>query len=670
MHLITQQVKAESNYTTTTFPIDDIFDVEFTNRIAKIESYNKHLYRPNSYLHKWWARRCGSIFRLILKHLVNDEASRDYYSPGGLEGKIVFDPMMGGGTTLHEAIRLGANVIGADIDPIPVLQARASLSEISIQTLERNFSFFFSELRKSLSPYFTTACPICGQSTDIKFTLYGLSRKCKCSSVIFMDSKILRHETDGSVITICPQCYRVTKDKCCGNNANSELPPLLDKEDKICSKCGEEYQEDYTLPFYQRYKVMAIVGKCRKHGLFFTEPQIQDINLLTQADMMRDNLYPGPLEDFEIREIGPKSSDLISHGIRSYLDLFSSRQLLYLCRAKELLQSFEPLVKLNLALLVSTSLEFNCMLCGYKGGDKRRPGAVRHVFSHHAYSFPYTSLENNPVYPEKSSGTLLKLFDDRIRKARRWAQLPVERKICQDGTQKISINGEVDFGTEVNSQEHLKEGIRRFMLLHGSSTSIDLKDESVDFVVTDPPYYDNVQYSDLAKFFHVWLKQLLPNDINWSCDLTDAAVEPDKNGNGQYAKVLGAIFKECNRVLRKDNGRLIFTFHHWNPKAWISLTLALMEAEFSLVNFYVVHAENPSSVHIINQKSLTHDTILVLAPKGIITRSWPYPKTIDKTDSHNFCRDCSSALGWMLNTSLRSEEITQMWMKLFTQSQS
>src|SRR5262245_7709633 len=111
-------------------PLPQPFDVDFANAIARVEAFNKHLYRPNTYLHKWWARRCGSTFRLILKYLVENPARRDYYAPGGLEGKLVLDPMMGGGTTLHEAIRLGASVIGADIDPIPVLQARATLATL------------------------------------------------------------------------------------------------------------------------------------------------------------------------------------------------------------------------------------------------------------------------------------------------------------------------------------------------------------------------------------------------------------------------------------------------------------------------------------------------------------------------------------------------------------
>ena len=153
----------------STLPIDDQFDVDFVNRLARQEMYNKHLYRPNSYLHKWWARRCGTTFRAILKHLILDETRRDFYHPKGLEGKIILDPMMGGGTTLHEAIRLGANVIGADIDPIPVLQARATLSEIDLPTLTAQFEQFHTTLEQQLGTYFLTRCPDCQQDVPFRF---------------------------------------------------------------------------------------------------------------------------------------------------------------------------------------------------------------------------------------------------------------------------------------------------------------------------------------------------------------------------------------------------------------------------------------------------------------------------------------------------------------------
>ena len=108
------------------------FPEKFVDKLSQREVFNKHLYHPNTCLHKWWARHCGSTFRAILKQFVNDEKQRDYYSPGGLEGRIVLDPIMGGSTTLHEAIQLRANIIGADIDPIPIAQARATLAPASL----------------------------------------------------------------------------------------------------------------------------------------------------------------------------------------------------------------------------------------------------------------------------------------------------------------------------------------------------------------------------------------------------------------------------------------------------------------------------------------------------------------------------------------------------------
>ncbi|MGD9099877.1 MAG: DNA methyltransferase, partial [Anaerolineae bacterium] len=362
----------------TPVPIDTQFDVVFANAIAKLESYNKHLYRPNTYLHKWWARRCGSTFRVILKHLVTNETQRNYYAPGGLEGKIILDPMMGGGTTLHEAIRLGANVIGADIDPIPVLQARATLSNIPLGRLEAAFDKLYQELRDALAPLFATACPACGQATDMRFTLYGLRRTCECGPALFVDSTVLRHESNGAVIRICPRCHVITRDDetChCPQPAENVLP-IVEKGTKTCATCGVPYGDDYATPYYARYVPFAVVGQCSQHGLFFASPSRADLTHIEHANAKRSGLDLGSPGDMIVKP-GPKSADLVRRGITSYLDLFSSRQLLYLRRAMDILPRFNPLVRLNFALLVSTSLEFNSMLCGYKGGHRRRPGAIR-----------------------------------------------------------------------------------------------------------------------------------------------------------------------------------------------------------------------------------------------------------------------------------------------------
>jgi hypothetical protein len=311
-------------------------------------------------------------------------------------------------------------------------------------------------------------------------------------------------------------------------------------------------------------------------------------------------------------------------------------------------------------------------LCGYKGVGERRSGAIRHTFSYHAYSFPYTALENNPLNPRKSSGTLKKLFHARLRRARQWAGAPVERRIGRKGAKIVPVRGEVDYGREMSAPEMLREGQQRFWLRQGSSAELPLEDGSVDFIVTDPPYFDSVQYSDLATFFRVWLRRMLPDGsqpgIRWVYDLDGSAVASHNNSNGQleeerlYEAVLGRIFGECYRVLRKENGRLVFTYHHWNPEGWAAITVGLKRAGFVLVNRYVVHSENPISVHIAGFKALTDDAILVLAPvEAGIEAEWERPERIDMAESARFCRDCGTLLGWLLGSGLGEEEIYGEW---------
>lgn len=481
----------------TSLAIDNSFPEEFVEQLAQAEAFNKHLFRPNTYLHKWWARRCGSIFRAIFKQFVADAGRRDYYAAGGLEGKTVLDPMMGGGTTLHEAIRLGASVIGADIDPIPVAQARASLRRVSLKTLRAEFARFFDDLYDGLGAYFQTECPACGQTLDGQYTLYGLRKTCACGEAVQVEQYDLRHETN-RIIRLQPDTWKIT-DSPSDPGGLAAGRRLITKADSTCPTCGEKYRELLEVPFYARYAPVAIAAACPDHGFFFRSPGPDDLARIAQADARRSSLDLAPVQDFVVQG-GPKSDDLLKHRILSYLDVFSSRQLLYIERAIRLLRQCEDVVKLNLGMLVSTSLEFNSMLCGYKGWYSRRPGAIRHVFALHAYSFPYTALENNLLHRQKSSGNLKQLFNDRIERGRLWAAAPIERQILPNGNRLVKITGEVDEGTEVFDQADLAER-QTFWLIHGDSRCLPIDNHSIDLVVTDPPYYDSVQYSDLAAFF-------------------------------------------------------------------------------------------------------------------------------------------------------------------------
>jgi putative DNA methylase len=637
-------------------PIDESFPEREANELAHIESFNKHLFRPNTYLHKWWARRAGTTFRFILKQLVPDAHLRNYYAAGGLEGITILDPMMGGGTTLHEAIRLGANVIGCDLDPIPVLQARASLSEVPLEQKELVFQDFLSALEERLRPYFQTRCPDCAGRAELQFMLYGARKSCDCGEALVVDSFLLREETDGRHKRL-DHYYPALVVK----RGRKEWR-FFEKGNARCLTCDKQLGNTTDVPFAERYVPLLTVGLCQEHGQFFKQVESSDLNAIRKAKKAAASLAL-PTKD-SLRVLGgPKSSDLLSRKIEHYSDLFTARQLLYLGTAKKLIDGVEPKHRFWLALLVSTSLEFNSALCGYKGSERRRPGAIRHVFSHHAYSFPYTSLENNPIFSRRTSGTLRRLFDDRIKDASVWASTPIERKPTPNGWGKTAVLGEVDGGSECSSLEQFVHGNRRFILAQCDSSRLSLPNKSVDYVVTDPPYFDSVQYSDLSHFFRVWLQWFLPKDAKWDFTPLLSAVAETEADKDKYRRILTGIWSECNRVLRRPHGRLIFTFHHWRADAWIQLTMALKAAAFRLVTSYTVHSENPISVHINNLKALKHDSILVLEPNGSNPpkKKFSGAGLIDDRDSFSFCRDCAGLLGDCLDSEVSESEIISSW---------
>ncbi len=641
--------------------IDTYFDSALADRLARHETYNKHHYRPNTYLHKWWGRRCGTTFRLILKGLVDDPARAGYYTPGGLEGKVILDPMMGGGTTLHEAIRLGAAVMGVDIDPIPVLQARATLTDRSLRALSAGFRRLYDALSLEIGDLFVTHCPACDEPVPFWYALHGARRECACGEVLVVDSLLVRDQVDGGALRLCPYCAQLYDGR--GHGCGGRIPRLVEKTQAKCAACDESYRDRYDLPYYARYEMLVIAGHCPAHGLFHRVPDERDYKRQAAAEARRPALPFKP--DAFLVASGDKSIQLLRRRVTSYLDLFTGRQLLFLDAAARCLPNDDPIVRLNLALLVSTALEFNSMLCGYKGVARRRAGAVRHTFAHHGYAFPYTALEANPIYPRAASGTLQKLFHSRIGRGRRWAAEPRERDLTADKPRFVPIAGERDGGEEVPWATDLSHGPQRFYVRQGTATNLPAPSGSVDAVVTDPPYYDSIQYGDLAAFFRVWLRYFLPEAADWGYDEAGAAENSERVADdAHYVHQMSAIFRECRRVLRTDGGRLIFTFHHWRPQAWMALAAALRDAGFVLLNRYVVHAEHPMSVHISNLRALTHDAILVLAPgEPGDDPHWQRPR-LARADSYGFTEDCATMLGWWLSQRDSPENGARLWQEM------
>lgn len=120
--------------------LEDGFPAGTLSRIAEHESWRKEVHRPATSTHKWWAKRLGTVFRGILISAVTQahkDALLPYGSAARLDGLTVFDPFAGSGITLVEAIKLGANVVGWDINPVATLVQRQAVQRWDLSELQR-----------------------------------------------------------------------------------------------------------------------------------------------------------------------------------------------------------------------------------------------------------------------------------------------------------------------------------------------------------------------------------------------------------------------------------------------------------------------------------------------------------------------------------------------------
>ena len=236
-----------------------------------------------------------------------------------------------------------------------------------------------------------------------------------------------------------------------------------------------------------------------------------------------------------------------------------------------------------LLTLFSGVLEFNNLFASYKGEGT---GAVRHMFSHHILKPERTPIEANPWGTPKSSGAFSNLFRSRLLRALAYRQAPTEIYGRNKGIAKVSsppFSGIVESAWPADGI--LKT--RGIYLSCGDSAETHLADRSIDLIVTDPPFFDNVHYSELADFFHAW--QQLRQQVDSIVTTRSPAEVQDSDAESFAGKLLG-VFSECRRVL-KLGGLLVFTYHHSRNEGWTSLATAILGAGFVVVNTHPVKAE-------------------------------------------------------------------------------
>jgi putative DNA methylase len=171
----------------------------------------------------------------------------------------------------------------------------------------------------------------------------------------------------------------------------------------------------------------------------------------------------------------------------------------------------------------------------------------------------------------------------------------------------------------VESWNELITTDRGLLILNGDSSHLPIPDASVDAVVTDPPYFDFVHYSELSDFFFAWLSPVLKSRYPWFArqDSSDQGEVQHKDPR-VFARQLASVLTECCRVL-KDDGVLAFSFHHSRAEGWAAIHEAITSAGLTVVAAHPVHAElRAASPKTAAKDPISLDAILVCKKRSKI----------------------------------------------------
>lgn len=591
--------------------------------IAKLALREGQYTNPIYRVHRWFARRLGSQFRAILTGLSlgPHEANRFwemYLGEVPLEGATVLDPFVGGGTSLVEAERCGANVIGYDIDPVATFITRFELEATSFDPSSPEIATLCDFVSAQIAPFHRTTISGVGERVVLHhfWVECRTCDNCGTSFEIHPHYRLAHSKEKGLQWAFCKNCHGVSelpisrKEIRCGCGTRTRITQGTLSQRKVqCPVCSTvsglaDRGNTPTRPewrlFAQEYLEKSSAGITR------------NFKKATKGDRIRFGRARSLLEDIEetngcfapsraIPKDGRFDNRPMIHGFIRYRDLFNARQLLHLTLLGQAIGSITGTRERRLlAMAFSEHLTTNCMYTAYAFGYRR----ISPMFSIHSYRHITRPVEINPWLDGIGRGTFPNVLG-KITKAVAFAKEPTE----------LDLNG----GRQASRQHRTsitKVSVHPWKVLRGKSrasivtkTSEDLQgvpDDSIDLILTDPPYFDNLSYSELSDFYLAWHqsfgiaeppydKSSMPAPIKTNLALTNHAEE----SIGNYQKRLKQIFRECHRVL-KFNGICVFTYHHKSISAWLAVGEALAGSGFICAAVLPLRGEGKGGLHSYN----------------------------------------------------------------------
>lgn len=455
------------------------------------------------------------------------------------KGDIILDCFCGGGVTIFESLALDRKVVGVDINPLATFITEMQIQQVNTEELSEYFSSFLSDCKDEISKLYEYEFE--SQKKIQKWIEWVYEVKCpECGSTIRLNEE--NKISNGK--------YRCSNNSCVTN--------VGAKKGVMRTKCAPFR----SVPIRMKYQDID------------EDIKIYEFNENDQKYILkRMNVFKIPDEmvkvDFEIPRNWDRTYEdcLPQKGVINFSDLFSERNY-YINTAifNKILSLPESTNRDLLYFAFSSSLRYtNKMSRVTENWENGNPICM----DKHAYWLPNIYVECNVLdkFEERMSAVLkgLKFTNKTIKNIKRKAE---------------------KFEDLYNNKD--------FLILNQSASSLPIPNNSVDVVITDPPYGSNVQYGELSSFWNIWYKEFKGLDHFIYND--EEAVSNRKScfdGSKDidfYGEMLKEVFTEAGRVL-KDEGYLVFTFNNKNINVWVKLLKAVVKAGFFLPENGVIYQD-------------------------------------------------------------------------------
>ncbi|MGN8107795.1 DUF1156 domain-containing protein [Paraburkholderia sp. 22098] len=579
----------------------------------------------------------------------------------------VLDPTAGGGSIPFESLRLGLATQANDLNPVAVLVQRGTY-EFPLKygaSVQVEFERIAERFLEVAEPRFTGLFAPEPDEAQVLGYLWTRTVRCPHCDGLVPLSPNWRLAPDGTGVRLHPHQGTGVGDKSRHVNfiivskAKEQSAGTVSGGDATCpfedcarlisgdhikaeAQVGRMGEQLYTVVF----KKKVITGQTKSgkpkekwvRGYRAPRPE-DDLSELVQA-RLSDKLPDWEALDMVPTEVvtpGHKTEEPLRYGMKRWQDMFSPRQLLGHGTAvevfRELIEEERAAGRWNeivsaafayLSLTLDKMLNYNSRMSVWMSTRE----VIANTFNRHDFAFCWSHAEMPPLIVgfgyEWAVEQTAKCIGELVELARPDAPGTPERQTSL-------------FGTPAAEKPFVPSPVT---LTCKSGDSLDhLADASIDAVVMDPPYYDNVMYAELSDFFYVWLKRTAGYAYPelFRRPLTDkeneAVANPAKFKGEKGAKVLAgrdyqhrmsAIFTEMRRVLKPD-GIMTLMFTHKATGAWDALTKGLMEAGFAITASWPLNTEAEASMHIKDKSAANSTVFLVCRPlnhQGTETRYW------------------------------------------------